>query len=311
MKVSIIIPIYNAEGTLKRCIDSVLAQNYAEVEAVLVDDASTDNSLSVLRQYAERFPQCKVVANQQNKGCMLSRREGCLAATGSWIMFLDSDDELPPDAVQTLVNAYEEGVDIICGNLLKKQTNGKAELIANQPLDTSRHTEIYHALLTERLKHSLCGKLFRTALFRSPELKFYDGLTISEDGCLFYQLVKQANRVRTTNATVYYYIENKASSTHTTYTLKEVESIIIANKVMTECCMPYIERRQEAWHRCNFKMMCLYAERVPRAEVNRLLVKHDMERYLASWQNFRSMDVAQQWFWAKRFVYVRLPKLCR
>ena len=208
MKVSIIIPIYNAEGTLKRCIDSVLAQNYAEVEAVLVDDASTDNSLSVLRQYAERFPQCKVVANQQNKGCMLSRREGCLAATGSWIMFLDSDDELPPDAVQTLVNAYEEGVDIICGNLLKKQTNGKAELIANQPLDTSRHTEIYHALLTERLKHSLCGKLFRTALFRSPELKFYDGLTISEDGCLFYQLVKQANRVRTTNATVYYYNNN-------------------------------------------------------------------------------------------------------
>lgn len=311
MKISVIIPVYNAESTLARCIDSVLAQSYAEVEAILIDDASTDNSLALLRQYEGRYPQCKVVANRHNTGSMLARRDGCEAATGSWIMFLDADDELPPDAVQNLVDAYDDDVDIICGNILKKRANGKAELIANQPLDSSRHTEIYHALLTERLKHSLCGKLFQTTLFRSPALKYYDGLTISEDGCLFYQLVQQARRLRTTNATVYYYIENKASSSHTTYTLKEVESIIISNKVMTECCMPYIERRQEALRRCNFKMMCLYAERVPRAEINRLLERHDMQRYQASWKNVRWMDASQQWFWAKRFVYVRLPRLCR
>ena len=310
MKVSIIIPVYNAERTLERCVNSVLRQTYRDVEAVLVDDASADGSRDMLRIYEKSNPRIRIVEHGRNQGQMLTRRDGCQAATGDCIMFLDADDELPLDAVQRLIEARGEA-DIVCGNILKKRTNGREELIANQPLDTMLHTQIYDHLLTERLKHSLCGKLYNAELFRSPDLKYYDGLTISEDGCLFYQLVQLARHLRTIDATVYHYLENKQSTSHATYTLKEAESIIISNKAMTECCMPYIERQRQALRRCAFKMMCLYAERVPAAEVTRLLKKHGMERYIASWRKFHMLDFAQQWFFVKRYIYVRLPKQCR
>lgn len=310
MKVSIVIPVYNAEHTLERCINSVLRQTYRDVEAVLVDDASVDGSRDMLRIYGKSHPRFIIVEHERNMGLMFTRRDGCKAATGDCLLFLDADDELPHDAVQRLVEARGDA-DIVCGNLLKKRVDGREELIANQPLDTMLHTQIYDHLLTERLKHSLCGKLFDAELFRSPQLKYYDGLTISEDGCLFYQLVQLVRHLRTIDATVYHYIENKQSTTHATYTLKEAESIIIANKAMLGCCMPYVERQRQALRRCNFKMMCLYAERVPAAEVTRLLKKHGMDRFIASWANFRALDFAQQWFFVKRYIYVRLPKLCR
>lgn len=310
MKVSVIIPVYNAERTLERCVNSVLRQTYPDVEAVLVDDASADGSRDMLRIYGKSQSRVISVEHGRNMGQMLTRRDGCDVATGDCIMFLDADDELPLDAVQRLVEARGDA-DIVCGNILKKRTGGREELIANQPLDTMLHTQIYDHLLTERLKHSLCGKLFNAELFRSPDLKYYDGLTISEDGCLFYQLVQLARHLRTVDATVYHYIENKQSTSHATYTLKEAESIIIANKAMLGCCMPYLERQRQALRRCNFKMMCLYAERVPAAEVTRLLKKHGMDRFIASWANFRALDFAQQRFLAKRYIYVRLPKLCR
>lgn len=310
MMVSVIIPVYNAERTLERCVNSVLRQTYPDVEAVLVDDASADGSRDMLRIYRKSQSRVISVEHGRNMGQMLTRRDGCDVATGDCIMFLDADDELPLDAVQRLVEARGDA-DIVCGNLLKKRANGREELIANQPLDTMLHTQIYDHLLTERLKHSLCGKLFNADLFRSPDLKYYDGLTISEDGCLFYQLVQLARHLRTIDATVYHYIENKQSTSHATYTLKEAESIIIANKAMLGCCMPYLERQRQALRRCNFKMMCLYAERVPAAEVTRLLKKHGMDRFVASWANFRALDFAQRWFLAKRYIYVRLPKLCR
>ena len=310
MKVSIIIPVYNAERTLERCIGSVLRQTYPDVEAVLVDDASTDRSRDILYLYRKDNPRIRIVEHERNQGSMLARQNGCMAATGEYILFLDADDELTSDAVQCLVEARGDA-DIVCGSTMKIYADGRTEMMANEPLDTASHSDIYRNLLTEQLKHSLCGKLFKATLFRAPELKFYEGLTISEDGCMFYQLVQQAHRLRTIAATVYLYIENKQSSTHATYTLKEVESIIIANKIMTDCCMPYEELQEQALRRCTFKMMCLYAERVPRAEVTRLLKKHGMQRYIASWSNFRLLDRGQQWFLLKRYVYVRLPKQCR
>ena len=143
-----------------------------------------------------------------------------MAATSEYNLFLDADDELTCDAVQRLVEARGDA-DIVCGSILKIYADGRTEMIANEPLDTASHSDIYHSLLTEQLKHSLCGKLFKTTLFRAPELKFYEGVTISEDGCLIYQLVQQAHRLRTIAATVYRYIENKQSSTHATYTFND------------------------------------------------------------------------------------------
>ena len=113
MKVSIIIPVYNAERTLERCIGSVLRQTYPDVEAVLVDDASTDRSRDMLYLYRKDNPCIRIVEHERNQGSMLARYNGCMAATGEYILFLDADDELTSDAVQRLLEARGDA-DIVC-----------------------------------------------------------------------------------------------------------------------------------------------------------------------------------------------------
>ena len=136
MKVSIIIPVYNAERTLERCIGSVLRQTYPDVEAVLVDDASTDRSRDILHRYRKDNPCIRIVEHERNQGSMLARHNGCMAATGEYILFLDADDELTSDAVQRLVEARGDA-DIVCGSILKIYADGRTEMIANEPLDTA------------------------------------------------------------------------------------------------------------------------------------------------------------------------------
>ena len=91
--VSIIIPVYNSEPYLSRCLDSVLAQTYPKIEVLLIDDGSTDNSYAICQQYAQRDSRMKVI-HQQNQGAAAARNTGLDNATGEYIMFCDSDDIL-------------------------------------------------------------------------------------------------------------------------------------------------------------------------------------------------------------------------
>lgn len=109
-KVSIIIPLYNVAAFIEECCDSVLAQTYENIEVVFVDDCSTDNTMSVLSSYLSAhpsFPQTCDVAHNYNRGLSAARNSGLQAASGEYVLFLDSDDELTPDCIGALVNAIE------------------------------------------------------------------------------------------------------------------------------------------------------------------------------------------------------------
>ena len=94
--ISVIIPVYNTEQYLPRCIDSVLASAYQEFEILLVNDGSTDHSPDICRQYAGKDSRIRLI-NQKNQGVSAARNRGIDASTGDWIVFLDSDDRISPD----------------------------------------------------------------------------------------------------------------------------------------------------------------------------------------------------------------------
>ena len=96
--ISVIIPVYNREGFLSKCIESVLSQKNVSLEIILVDDGSTDNSLAICRSYSEKYPFVKVI-HQENSGIGAARNTGLDAATGDCIFFLDSDDIVDAKAV--------------------------------------------------------------------------------------------------------------------------------------------------------------------------------------------------------------------
>lgn len=114
-RISVIVPVYNSEATVADCIGSILCQTYRDVEIVAVDDGSTDNSGAVIDRFALSDSRMHTV-HQPNKGRTEARRVGAEKATGEWIAFVDSDDTLPPDAIENLARGTAADCDIVFGN---------------------------------------------------------------------------------------------------------------------------------------------------------------------------------------------------
>ena len=114
--ISIIVPVFNLENELPRCLDSILAQSYQSIEVIVVDDGSSDNSADVMRQYAEKDSRIKPVF-QENGGVTSARLHGVREASGQWIGFVDGDDKIESDMYERLLrNAAEYHADIShCG----------------------------------------------------------------------------------------------------------------------------------------------------------------------------------------------------
>ena len=117
MKLSIIVPVYNmtADGKLTFCLDSLINQTITDYEIIAVDDASTDHSLQVLREYEKRYPHLiRVLAHEVNKRQGGAKNTGLRAAKGEWIGFVDSDDWVSPDCYEKLLGKAEEtGADMV------------------------------------------------------------------------------------------------------------------------------------------------------------------------------------------------------
>ena len=112
MKVSVIVPVYNMEKCLENCIDSIVGQDERDIEIILVDDGSTDGSLQICRKWEKRDSRIRVLS-QKNSGVSTARNMGLKTAIGEWIMFVDPDDNLLPNAIAELMRWTVPGVDIV------------------------------------------------------------------------------------------------------------------------------------------------------------------------------------------------------
>ena len=130
-KVSVVLPVYNAEGYLARCLDSVLAQTYPNVEVVAVDDGSSDGSPAILDDYAARHPGRVVVEHRANGGAAAARNRGIELCSGEYLTFIDNDDWFDADLLQTMVDAARpSGAEVVCCGYRRPNSEGKVLLEA-------------------------------------------------------------------------------------------------------------------------------------------------------------------------------------
>lgn len=307
MLVSIIIPAYNVEPYLGRCLDSVLQQNYRNLEVVLVNDASHDQTLNIALSYQAQHPTLiRIIQHNENKGLMTTRRDGYMAAKGAFVIFLDADDALPCNAVSVLMQKQlQTGTDIVLGDLTKRFVDGHTQRVVGHLAHKATPVDVLSALLACSITHSLCGKLFRTDLFRQGALKTFDHLTVAEDGCLCYQLVAKAQKLASVAEEVYDYYENKASTTQHAYGAKQIDNMLTAYEVMSGVCQPYPQLRFALAQRLTKVAFTLYFERVPRHTVHALLHKHNMLPYGSVKYALKYLTIKDYWFFVKRFIYVR------
>ena len=304
--VSIIVPMFNTEQYIERCLHSALNQTHRALEIIVVDDASTDASVALVKKIMQDNSYIHLIQHKTNLGSMITRRDGYEAATGDFIMFLDSDDTLPNDAVEKLLLKQQQtGADIVVGNALAYHLDGHKELISNVVPPHSTKAEAIEAIIDDKLKHCLWGKLYRSDLFRIGKLQTFVNLTISEDACLFYQLAELAKTVVSMQEVVYYYYKNTGSSTQRQYSAKQIENIIVANKVIESVCRPYTQLRKKVQHIITRKIFTLYCEKVKISTTRALLIKHGMIAYGQPRNALKFLTIADYWYAFKRYINVR------
>ncbi len=127
---SIIIPVYNEEKNIEKCFDVIQSQTYKAIEAIFVNDGSTDNSENIIIQIVAKYPDLKIrLINQENQGAASARKNGVMHASGNFIAILDCDDELSKDAINEAMTNFNTEVDIVLFNLkYKSEVNGEVVL---------------------------------------------------------------------------------------------------------------------------------------------------------------------------------------
>lgn len=212
MRFSVVIPVYNVADYLRGCIDSVLANDCTDCEIILVDDGATDGICpGICDEYADRYPGLIRVIHQENRGLGGARNTGIEAARGDYLLFVDSDDTIVPDALTRLSAAVDSsGADIVAFNLYSDDGAGhltpmKANhFLSDSPFDLERRPEFLLSL------PSACSRLWKRELFLSSGVR-YPSRVWYEDIRTTTKLFALANSIFTVEDCFYRYFQRTGS----------------------------------------------------------------------------------------------------
>lgn len=241
--ISIIVPAYNAERTLPRCIESVVSQSYEEWELLIINDGSRDETKRIAAEYSRLDSRVKVFC-QQNMGRSIARNKGIQYASGDWITFLDSDDTLPVDSLTTLMRTetildvdcawggYRTGEKIFtCSNNMKCIQDAKnVGLGIIDPGKYAAKIGVGKVESQSALLRSVWGKLYRRSVIVSNRVQFEPGLRFGEDALFNLAYLSFSKSVLLISSPVYEY-DLQESSTVTVFNANDgryLESFIIA-----------------------------------------------------------------------------------
>ncbi|MDD7388102.1 MAG: glycosyltransferase [Lachnospiraceae bacterium] len=212
--VSIIVPVYNAEEFLNRCIDSILHQEYTDFELILVDDGSSDSSGEICDHYAAEDSRV-VVIHKKNSGVSDSRNAALDCARGKYIQFLDSDDWITPDATKLFVRSAEtSGCDMVIADFYRvvgERVSHKGDIEE----DGVMNREQYAAHMMENPADFYYGviwnKLFRRDIIEKHHIRMDTELNWCEDFLFNLEYIRHSNSFLALQAPVYYYVKRKGS----------------------------------------------------------------------------------------------------
>lgn len=212
-KVSVIVPIYNSEAYLPRCIESIQKQSYPDLEILLIDDGSSDGSLAICRSSAESDPRIRVI-HQENRGVSAARNAGLDAMTGDCFTFVDSDDALLEHAVSLLVeDLTANGADLSLALKRTVRPDGTVQTLGeDHRLSVRSGTEmLILSLEGEAQTNSACAKLFDRCFFQS--VRFEEGRSVNEDGFFLFQCYALQPKTVQHNESIYlYYLRDGSNS---------------------------------------------------------------------------------------------------
>jgi len=252
MKVSVIIPFYNSENYLGRCIDSAVRQTYEDIEIILINDGSVDGSAEIARSYADNDSRIRLIS-QENSGVSAARNKGLDASAGDLITFIDSDDHVEDDYVEYLMELLEmNGSDIACC--------GHGDTARDDPPRLIEGPEecLKEYLTTNEIFASVWGKIYRREIFdgiRFPEGKRF------EDNFVLFRLIDKCRSITIGYLPEYHYLiqsESFVSGSYSKTQLDIIDAMMLQRQFIEErypALIPHANARVVyAANRCLVKM---------------------------------------------------------
>lgn len=225
-KVSVIVPAYNVEKYIKRCIYSILNQKYKYIEIIIVDDGSTDDTLLLCKELADQDKRIHLIS-QKNMGVSSARNEGIKNATGEYVLFVDSDDYLIENSIELLVNEKERSnTELVCLSYNLIKTRGRIERHIYQNIVYKDND--YKSNLVKIINDLSCApwaKLFEMAIIKKHAIKFPIDTPYGEDAIFLYEYMSHIKSLKLGNKIVYNYNYVDSSSQARKYYVNYCEYI--------------------------------------------------------------------------------------
>ncbi len=260
--ISIIIPVFNVEEYLDRCVKSIILQTYTNLEIILVDDGSPDRCPEMCDEWEKRDERVRVI-HKENGGLSDARNAGIDVAKGKYIAFVDSDDWIDCRCIEVLYNVLDKNNAqiAVCGmkktatTNIKKRYGLRKEIIYNQK-------EALGALLYQKpFDTSACGKLYDISLFY--KVRFPQGI-LFEDLATIYKLFSKAERTIYCSEKLYFYFQNQRSITHEGFSKKRLSILATVDDLYEYIVVKYPELEKAAISR-KFSVYSYIVQQLPNA----------------------------------------------
>lgn len=212
--ISVIVPVYNVEKYIEKCILSILSQTYTEFELLLINDGSTDSSYEICKQWTQKDPRIKVFS-QNNCGVSAARNKGLDQAQGEYICFIDADDWIDKTFFEKMLSKMTEGIDVVITDFQEITEDGEilfdpAKHISYEGNRSSKETisDAYHSLLYTRI---VWGRLYKKAVWDNVRFK---PLAYSEDTLAMFEILCHIQTIYLLNEPLYFYLQRNSSVIH-------------------------------------------------------------------------------------------------
>lgn len=248
-KVSIVLPVYNAQKYLKRCLDSIFEQNYNNIELIAIDDGSKDSSWEILTEYQNKFSDKMKIIKQKNMGVSKTRNKGIDLATGEYLIFIDNDDYFDNGYLSTFVSEIEkDDLDVVIGGY--KRPNSSNKIVDQVVLEDYEYSKFKIV--------AAWAKIYKTTYIKDNKIRFLDS-NIGEDINFTIQAVTLTKKIKIINYVGYNWFYNEASVSNTAhkslsnglqfdYLLNSIYNKLIDNNVIIDDMIEYYFIKLNVWY---------------------------------------------------------------
>ena len=248
MKISIIIPVYNTEKHLPKCLDSALNQTYTNIEIIVVNDCSLGNCEEIIKSYIQKYSRLIYLQHDKNKGSFSARQTGTLKATGDYILYVDSDDWLALDLAQKVNEFSLQQPDLFIYDAISVRSQGQEKAIwTNKGANNFDNSTLFTALCSRSFSSwALWGKAFKRtiALDVYNKININSHLTMAEDLLFFFYYAYFCENAVHIPYNGYYYNLTNTSVNRTVYTLEKAQSHLKNLQIVTDKIRSFAQDHQ-------------------------------------------------------------------